>query len=124
MKTFAFFFTFFFLSVLACAQSSIQSGSFNLNPTVTGYTLDKSSGERTTSIEVTFDKPFDKKPKVVLSTVMLDADNKANVRYKIEANSVSRDGFMIKVTSWADSKIFNIGGSWLAYADAEPAQAK
>ena len=124
MKTFSFLAAFILFSALAVAQSSVQSGAFSVTPTVTGFTLDKGTGERSVSIEITFDKPFDKKPKIVLSTVSIDTDNKSNVRYKIEANSVSRDGFMVKVTTWADSKIYSLGGNWLAHSETEAATAK
>jgi hypothetical protein len=125
MKSFSFLLSFFLFSILVFAQTpattqtvspvQIQSGAFNLAAGTEGYNLDKSTGERSTTLEVTFEKPFDKKPKVVLAADFLDTDTKTNLRYKIEAISISRDGFTIKVSTWADTKIFGIGGNWLAY---------
>ncbi|MCK9210702.1 MAG: H-type lectin domain-containing protein [Ignavibacteriaceae bacterium] len=117
MKTFTIVLAFFLSTIFLQAQTQLQSGSFNFNSSVPGYTLDKNIGERSTTIEVTFDKPFDKKPKVVLSTVMIDAETKSNLRYRVEAYPISRDGFMIKLTTWGDTKIFGLNGNWLAHAD-------
>ncbi len=119
---------FVFMIVLACsslifAQTAstspfqLESGNFYFNSSLEGFTLNQNSGERSVSIEVTFPKPFDKKPKVILSVFMLDADTKTQTRYKIEPYSVSRDGFMIKATTWGDTKINGIGGSWVAHTE-------
>jgi len=121
MKTFTLVLAFFLSTIFlqAQAQSQLLSGSFSFNSSVAGYTLDKNTGDRSTSIEVTFDKPFDKKPKVILTTTLIDADSKSNLRYSIEAVSFSRDGFMIKVNTWGDTKIFQLGGSWIAYTEKQ-----
>jgi len=123
MKNITIVFAFFLSTVLLQAQSQVQSGSFNFNSSVPGYTLDKNSGDRSTSIEVTFEQPFAKKPTVALSTTMIDAETKTNVRYRIEAASISRDGFMVTVTTWGETKIFAINGSWLATAE-KPEEVK
>lgn len=99
------------------AQIQILSGKFSANSSTPQYTLDKNSGERSFSIEVNFDKPFDKKPKVVLSITMIDVDTKTNVRYNVEAISISRDNFTIKITTWSETKIYGIAGSWIAHTE-------
>ncbi len=98
-------------------QSQIQSGKFSANSSSQGYTLDKNSGERSYTTEVSFAKPFDKKPNVVLGVAMLDAGTQTNVRYNVEATSVSRDGFTLKISTWSDTKIFGISGGWVAHTD-------
>ena len=55
--------------------------------------------------------------KVVLSITMIDVDTKTNVRYNVEAISVSRDNFTIKITTWSETKIFGIAGSWIAHTE-------
>lgn len=120
MKKISIFFVltvFFACTSLLFGQSQIQSGKFNANSSSKGYILDKNSGERTYTSEITFDKPFDKKPNVILSIAMIDADTKSNVRYNVEATSISRDGFTLKISTWSDTKIFGISGSWLAHID-------
>jgi hypothetical protein len=104
-------------SSFVLAQVKIQTNKFSANTSTTGYTLDKNSGDRSVTIEVTFEKPFDKKPTVILNVNMLDADTKSNTRYSVEPTSISRDGFTIKISTWSESKIFGIGGNWIAYSD-------
>lgn len=82
-----------------------------------GYNLNTNSGERSMTVEVNFPKPYDIKPKVMVSVTLLDADKDVNTRYNVEVLSVSRDGFTIKIRTWADSKIFSIGGYWLSYTE-------
>lgn len=110
---------FFFVlgSSFVLAQAKIQSGKFSVNTSTANYTLDKNSGDRSITIDVTYDKPFDKKPTVILSVTTLDTDTKTNVRYSVEPTSVSRDGFTIKISTWSESKIFGIGGTWLAVSE-------
>ncbi|MGQ9799991.1 MAG: H-type lectin domain-containing protein, partial [Ignavibacterium sp.] len=105
------------LTAMVSAQSRVQSGTWSVNPSVAGYNMDKNTGERTVTINVEFPKPFDTKPTVFLSVTQLDADKDTNARYNVEAMSVSRDGFTIKVKTWADSKIYSISGYWLAHAE-------
>lgn len=99
------------------SQTHIQSGTFILNTETEGYSLNKLTGDRSVIKEITFDKPFDKKPKVVISVTSLDSDTKTNIRYRIEAISISRDGFTVKLSTWSDSKIFALNGNWIAYIE-------
>jgi hypothetical protein len=99
------------------AQTKIQSGSWSVNQSVPGYSLDNNIGERSVTLDIHFAEPFAKKPKIILTITQLDSDKNVNLRYKPEAISISRDGFTLKVSTWADSKIFSLSGSWLAYVD-------
>ena len=103
-------------SVMASAQT--QSGQWATQSVGnSGYNLDTNTGERSTTIEVNFVKPYDVKPKVMLSVTQLDADKTFNSRYSVEILSVSRDGFTVKIKTWSDSKVFSIRGYWLAYVE-------
>lgn len=97
-------------------QSKIQSGIWSVSPSLSSYSLDSNNGERSMTIEIRFKDPFKQKPSVFLSVSQIDADKETNVRYNVEAISVSRDGFTLKIKTWADSKIFSISGSWIAHA--------
>ena len=99
------------------AQTKIQSGSWSVNQSVPGYSLDNNIGERSVTLDILFAEPFAKKPKVILTITQLDSDKDVNSRYRPEAISISRDGFTLKVSTWADSKIFSLSGSWLAYVE-------
>ncbi len=109
--------SFLMSSSFVFAQVQMQSGKFSASSSTPGYTLDKNSGDRSTTIEVTFDKPFDKKPKIVISVTMIDTDVKTNVRYNVEATSISRDGFTLKISTWSETKIYGIGGNWIAHTE-------
>jgi hypothetical protein len=105
------------LFTVSFAQSHILSGKFSGNSQSSGYTLDKGSGERSYSIEVNFLKPFEARPNVALSVTQIDAEKGANLRYSIDAISVSRDGFTVKILTWGDAKIFGISGYWIAHSE-------
>lgn len=105
------------LSFAAFPQSGIQSGTWSVNPALKSYSLDKNNGDRNMTLEIKFDKPFQKTPQILLSVSQLDADKNSNLRYKAEIVSVTKDGFTIKVRTWADSRIFSMSGYWLAVPD-------
>lgn len=111
-KVLAILFVMSFCSVLFAQQ--VQSGDFKLTGDSPGYTLNKNEGDRTMSIEVAYDVPFDKKPSVILSVTALEADTNVRVRYNVTASAVSRDGFVIRIKTWGDTKLHQIGGSWIA----------
>lgn len=102
------------LGVMTSFAQEVESGSFSANSNTPNYTLHQQSGERTVSIEVTFEKGFEVKPDVILSVSLLDAEKSTNIRYNVTAKAISRDGFVITIRTWSDSKIYSIGGSWLA----------
>ena len=109
----------FLLVTVICipiSSQSIQSGSWSINQSISGYSLDSNNGERVMTVEVDFNTPFTKKPQIILSVTQIDADKEFNTRYNVEAISISRDKFTIKVRTWADSKMFSISGYWLAAA--------
>jgi H-type lectin domain len=99
------------------AQSQVESGTFGVNSKTPNYTLNKNSGDRSVTVEVNFTKPFESKPDVVLSVTQMDANTSSNLRYDVEPVSISRDGFTIKITTWADCTINSIRGTWLAHAE-------
>jgi len=101
------------------AQSKVQTGNWNADTQTPGYTLSTNSGDRNVIISVDFTEPFDVKPDVMLSVTVVDASSDKNVRYKVESMSVSRDGMTIKISTWADTKIYGISGYWLAHAPAQ-----
>ncbi|AFH48289.1 Hypothetical protein IALB_0577 [Ignavibacterium album JCM 16511] len=102
-----------FLIINTSAQ--VQSGTWSVKEGQAGYNLHTNQGERATTISVRFPTPFENKPKVALSVTQIDADKNANQRYNVEAISISRDGFTIKIRTWADSKVFSISGYWIAH---------
>lgn len=84
-----------------------------MNQSLEGYSLDKNNGERTMTIDVKFEKPFNKKPQIILSVTQIDSDKESNLRYNAEAISISRDGFTLRVRTWANSKLYSVSGYWV-----------
>ena len=103
----------FVLSFSAFAQ--MQSGTFQLDKNTPEYTLDQNNGDRVAQIEISFPKPFDAKPEIVIAVSTLDASKDTNLRFAFKTIGVSRDGFTLQVKTWEDSKIHAIGGTWIAY---------
>ena len=101
----------------ALGQTKVQSGTWSASTSTEGYTLSENAGDRSMTIQVNFLDPFESKPEVVLGLTFLDATSDKNVRYKVESLSVSRDAMTIKVSTWAETKIFGIAGYWMAHAD-------
>jgi H-type lectin domain len=107
----------FFVAFSALASAQTQSGQWSTKAGDAGYNLDTNTGERAMTIEVNFKTPYEVKPKVMLSVTQIDADKGSNSRYNVEVISVSRDGFTVKIRTWADSKVYSISGFWLAYVE-------
>ena len=116
-------FTFGF-STFAQSQLSVETGKFSLNEKTPGYRLSKGkiggepAGERKIIKEVKFSKKFDKESSIALSILGIDTrTTDRNLRYRIEAKYVSREGFVIEVTTWHDSEIIAIQGNWIAISN-------
>lgn len=93
----------------------VLSGYWNADKSTSGYSLNANDGNRSITIEVKFNQPFSEIPKVALTVSTLDADKETNTRFKVEPIAVSRDGFLIKISTWSNSKIYGIGGYWIAH---------
>ncbi|HCY75305.1 MAG: H-type lectin domain-containing protein [Ignavibacterium sp.] len=107
----------FFVAFSALVSAQTQSGQWTTKAGDSGYNLDTNTGERAMTIEVDFKNPFDVKPKVMISVTQVDTDKAFNSRYNVEVLSVSRDGFTLKIRTWADSKVYSLSGYWLAYTE-------
>lgn len=98
-------------------ENKIQSGSWSVNQSIQDYSLDNNKGERAVIVEIKFSKSFNSRPKVFLTVNQIDASKEFNSRFNVEAISISRDGFSLKVKTWSDTKIFSISGNWIAIAN-------
>ena len=106
-----------FVCANSYAQSSVQSGTFFYSKDSPNYTLHANQGKRIVEYEVNFNKPFDKKPKVIIMPSLIDAERATQVRYNIRATGVSRDGFVLLAEVWGDTQLNSIGGFWLAHTE-------
>ena len=87
----------FFLFPVSLSAQEMQSSSWSVNQSIAAYSLDKNEGERTITIDIDFEIPFSEKPQIILSVTQLDSDKESNVRFNVEAISISRDGFTLRV---------------------------
>ena len=123
-----------FLVVTSFAQTIVQSGSYFYSKDSQNYTLHENAGKRIVEYEITFNKPFDKKPSVIIMPSLIDAESATQIRYNIRASGISRDGFVLLAEVWGDTRLNSIGGFWLASSEktapapevkqAEPEPAK
>jgi hypothetical protein len=104
------------LSTIAFGQM-IQKGDFAADINSEGWTLGGGNGVRTHIIFVTFEKPFEAVPQVLVSLTGTDASvgKDGTVRVSLKTEKVSREGFVIKVQTWADSRVGAVYGSWIAF---------
>lgn len=117
MKKMFFGFVIILSSALFLHAQEMVSGQWRLTQSDGGFSLNSGNGDRIMQKEIRFAKPFESKPDVSIMVSFLDVDRNQNIRYDVKAISVSRDGFVIRVKTWNDTKIFGIGGYWFAEAE-------
>jgi hypothetical protein len=83
-----------------------------------GSSLSNGTGDREMSVAVSFPKGFKVKPDVMVAITMIDADKSDNVRVNVTAEGAGRDGFTVKIKTWAGSKVNGVSGTWIAVAPA------
>lgn len=105
------------LFVVSTITAQTQSGGFFFDKSSPGYNLDKNSGMRFVEQEINFPVPFETKPIVYVTVSVLDAISNSQIRYSVEPKGVSRDGFVVKISTWGDTQINGIGGMWFAQAE-------
>ena len=66
---------------------------------------------------VKFEKEFSSKPEVVLNLSRLDIDERWNARIRVLPIKIEKSGFSYKFFTWADTKIYEAIGTWIAYGN-------
>jgi hypothetical protein len=107
----------FIFGFFAALNAQVLSGSFHFDGSTPEYTLNKNEGNRIVDIEVRFNKAFESTPKIFLSITKIDTKNDSQMRYAIGARSITKEGFTIRATAWADTQISAIGGNWIAHIE-------
>lgn len=90
-------------------RSNITSGTFN---TMDIRAWDKPQAENGTSI--TFDKKFERPPRVLVALNWLDVANSANLRVKTAAKDITAQGMKLNIDSWFDTVLYSGAASWIA----------
>ncbi len=93
---------------------SIVTGSVSASQSTPGYNLHKNNGDRFYTKYVQFEKPFEAPPEILVFVNLLESKYGKNLRYDVQAEAISRDGFTVKIKTWGDSQILLIGVSWMA----------
>ncbi|MEM6738235.1 MAG: H-type lectin domain-containing protein [Bacteroidota bacterium] len=104
----------FLIISLSNHAQEIQSGIFKLNRDVREFNLSENEGPRGFGYEIKFKTPFEEKPEIMLSVTSVDANTRVGIRYRVETGFVTNEGFLIKVGTWGDSKIYALEGQWIA----------
>lgn len=82
------------------------------------WNLNTGSGSRTfTSPDIPIGPGFSTPPTVVVQLGGIDVGNAANLRIQIGATDVENDEFNLVVNTWADSIIYGVWVTWIAYSD-------
>ena len=105
------------LLIAATADAQhLEQGGFAAGVNSEGWSLNSGTGTRSYIVFVRFPKPFAEKPSVLLSLTSIDGApaRDGNVRITLKADNVTRDGFVVKISTWGDSRLAGIEGSWLA----------
>ncbi len=66
----------FGLTTLSFAQAQVESGKWRVMTSDYSYTLDENEGDRSMTIDVSFDVPFDEKPDIILGVTMMMQQHK------------------------------------------------
>ncbi|EFA85910.1 hypothetical protein PPL_01142 [Heterostelium album PN500] len=93
--------------------------------TKTGLVIDESLkfttglpiGEKTAEYPVKFDKPFPRVPEVVCTLTQIDCANDKNLRIRVFAKDITKDGFTFVFMTWFDTKLYGLRGSYIATLD-------
>ena len=100
------------------AQVRVQTGIWNADKTISNYMLAAGGeNERTVNLSVSFPKPFNTKPEVILSVTRYDGDANIGTRYEVKLISVHKAGFTLEAKTWGGTKINLIGGTWMAVGE-------
>lgn len=130
-KSFSLLILSLFIFSAAEMTAQIQGGTFFFDSSTKNFTLNANEGKREAAIEVNFPKPFNDKPTVLVALTLIDlqgekfeiqANLKVNqtiesrgLKIAADATGISRDGFVVKIVVWGNTKVNAAGGSWFAF---------
>jgi len=93
-------------------RSNITSGNFD-----TTEIRPWNEPRNKNSKAVTFDKKFERVPRVLVALNYVNMSNSRNLRIKAFASGVTEKGMELSVDSWDDSILYSGGAAWLAIQD-------
>ena len=93
----------------------IQSGYISAGNDDPKWQLLNGQGERPFKKRIDFKTPFDEPPTVTVSLSGIDSDKSHNLRIKVEAKDVDRNGFYISLLTWSATRVYRVWVQWVAY---------
>jgi len=72
------------------------------------------NGPREIDAVIPFQAGFRREPAVQVSIAALDVGNAANARVDVNVISVTSENFVVRVTTWADTKLATVHVAWSA----------
>jgi hypothetical protein len=98
----------------------IESGTVSKSYWQTNHPIELGTPVGGRSDEIRVDFPagkFSSPPKVQVMLNTLDVEQAINTRVSVAPINISATGFDIQVSTWADSKVYSVGISWVAYIE-------
>lgn len=101
----------------ASLAQPVQNGEFAAGVDSEGWSLNGGTGKRNHIVFVRFTGPFAALPEVHLSLAAFDGASASdgNLRVALRAENITRDGFVLKISTWGESRIAGVRGTWLAF---------
>jgi hypothetical protein len=94
----------------------IKTGMARYGVDLPDWNLHTGTGDRSfRTPDVSFDSPFDTPPNVVLAVGGIDSAQTANLRLALEAYDCEPGEFNIRISTWADTLLFNVVVTWIAH---------
>lgn len=103
-------------------QSTITAGPLQVitssdglfNHVDSGLPMWTGHGKRRVRVDILFEKPFKEKPAITLGVTGIDSAHDQNLRFWLQAKSISSTGFTMEFSTWADTHIARAAISWQA----------
>jgi len=96
-------------------SSDFQWGEFN-----TQEDRPWNQPQASTIRQITFPRPYEAPPSVVVWLNELDMGSSAGWRINAYATNISQTGFTLHIDTWADSVLYSAGDTWIAHSANNP----
>ncbi|EFA84072.1 hypothetical protein PPL_03145 [Heterostelium album PN500] len=93
--------------------------------TKTGLVIDETQkfnsgcpiGDKYSEHVIKFDKPFPRIPEVICALTQIDCAQDKNLRIRVFAKDITKEGFTFVFMTWFDTKLYGLRGSYVATLD-------
>ena len=73
------------------------------------------TGARSVQKWINFSENFTQSPKITTTLSLLDSDRNRNLRVSCKALNISKNKFLLKISTWAGTKLYAARCSWIAH---------